>query len=123
MKGRLSLALAVLAACVVAAGVTPSFASACDTNFWNLGCQFYSPSEGHTGTQFCCSRNEVVQATFDTYDTVLVIATTSGGTWKGSTTICYNCANDFLDLNSSDKAGCYNHHTGTMFVNCRHADG
>lgn len=117
----------LLASLVAAAGVSLSvgtgIASACDTNWWNLGCQFYSPAEGHTGTEFCCSASECVYSTFDTTNFLRIkyILTTAGGSWLNSvatgyaTTFCFTAQNP-----GSDKVGCYNHNSGTLWVNCRH---
>jgi hypothetical protein len=115
-------ATAVLCSIAALAGVRAEPAlAACDTNYWNLGCQFYSPQEGHTGYQFGPGGGEAVYASWDTFQTFLAIATTSGGTWQGSATV-YNSPNGFRFTVITDKYGCYNHHTGTMFMNCRHYD-
>lgn len=87
----------------------------------NIGCQFYSPREGHSAYQFGPYVSEWVNSTFDTYSTVLVMSTTAGGSWTESSTITYN--QNYIFFQASDKVGCYNHHTGTMYVNCRHYDG
>lgn len=108
----------LLAAAALSAGASPSKALACG---WNLGCQTYAPSTGSTGTDLCCSVNEAVQSTFNTYDTVLAIKTRAGGGWFGSQLLYYNTIwYTAVDNAGSDKVGCYNHHTGSMFVNCKH---
>jgi hypothetical protein len=119
MKLRLALAAAGVAAAVAAAaGIAVPAAQACG---WNLGCQTYSPGSGNTGTDLCCSVNEAVNSTFNTYETVLAIRTRAGGGWFGSTLLYYDWTwYTTVDNANSDKVGCYNHHTGSMFVNCRH---
>lgn len=120
VRGALALVAAVgVMAAVAGAHATPAYA--CDTSYWNIGCQYYSPSEGHTAYQFGPGGGETVWASWDTFDTFLAIATTAGGTWQGSATV-YNPPNGFRFTIIVDKYGCYNHHTGTMWVNCRHYD-
>jgi hypothetical protein len=114
-------AAAVLCSTAAIAGVQAAPAFACDTNYWNIGCQFYSSHEGHTANQFGPGGGEAVYASWDTYDSFLAIATTSGGSWQGTATV-YNSPNGFRFTVITDKYGCYNHHTGTMYVNCRHYD-
>jgi hypothetical protein len=124
MKLRLVLFLTAAAlAATVAGSVGASTALACNTSYWNLGCQFYSPHEGHTGTDLCCSADEAVNSTFDTFDTVEAIMTTAGGSWEDKVLLYYDDTWYTVVYHAgSDKVGCYNHHTGTMFVNCRHFD-
>jgi hypothetical protein len=97
-------------------GSAPAFA--CDTGYWNIGCQSYSPTEGHSAYQFGPDSSEWTYSTFTTYDTVLMISTTAGGSWTSSGTTTYGVP--FYFMSASDKVGCYNHHTGSMWVNCRH---
>lgn len=124
MKLRLVLFLTAAAlAATVAGSVGAGAALACDTSYWNLGCHFYSPQEGYTGTDFCCSADEAVHSTFDTYTTVKAIMTTAGGTWEDTFILPYNETwYTTVHHAGSDKVGCQNQHTGTMFVNCRHFD-
>lgn len=119
MRLRLAIVVLVLmAVTAVVVGIATPSAAACG---WNLGCQTYSPGEGRTGTDLCCSVNEAINSTFDTHDTVLAIKTRSGGSWFGSQLLYYNSTwYTTVDSAGSDKVGCYNHHTGSMFVNCRH---
>jgi hypothetical protein len=118
MKLRVALSLAAIALAAAVAGIATPMAFGCS---WNLGCQTYSPSTGATGTDLCCSVNEAVHSTFNTYDTVLAIKTRAGGSWFGSTLLYYDWSwYTTVDNANSDKVGCYNHHTGSMFVNCRH---
>jgi hypothetical protein len=119
MRFRLVILLAAIVGALAASAlVGVGVAQACDANFWNIGCQFYSPSEGHSASEFCCSTSEGVYSTFDTYSTVLAITTTSGGSWVDSYPICYGCSIEWYP--ASSKVGCYNNHSGTMYVNCRH---
>lgn len=117
MKLRLTLFVVVLATVAVATSIAVPAAGACG---WNLGCQTYSPGAGSTGTDLCCSVNEAVNSTFNTYDTVQAIKTRAGGSWFGSTLLYYDWTwYTTVDNAGSDKVGCHNHHTGSMFVNCR----
>jgi hypothetical protein len=108
--------LAGLAASLVVASTPRGAAAACS---WNIGCEFYSPQEGHTAFQFTQYPDEIVGASWDTYASFLAIATTSAGTWKDQATV-YNSPNSYRFFIFTDKYGCYNHHTGTMWVNCKH---
>lgn len=118
---RAALALVAVASVMTAVGARATPAYACDTSYWNIGCQYYSPSEGHTAYQFPPGGGEAVYASWDTFDTFLAIATTAGGTWQDTATV-YNAPNGFRFTIITDKYGCYNHHTGIMFVNCSHYD-
>jgi hypothetical protein len=122
MRERTVVLLASLvAAAAVSLSVGTGTASACDTGWWNIGCEYYSPAEGHTKTEFCCSASECVNATFDTFLRVKYILTTAGGSWLDSVATGYNSTFCFQTQNpGSDKVGCYNHNGGTMWVNCRH---
>lgn len=121
MRLRLAAFIASAVAATVAAGAAAPAAHACNTSYWNLGCATYSPSTGRTGTDLCCSVNEAVNSTFNTYETVLAIKTTAGGSWLGSALLYYDWTwYTTVASANSDKVGCYNHHTGPMFVNCRH---
>jgi hypothetical protein len=125
MRKRIVVLLAsLIAAAGVSLSVGTSVASAaCDTNWWNLGCQFYSPAEGHTGTEFCCSASESVYSTFDTTNFLRIkyILTTAGGSWLNSVATGNGSTFTFTAQNpGSDKVGCYNHNSGTLWVNCRH---
>jgi hypothetical protein len=111
------LFLAALVSALVFAAISPADAYACDTTWWNIGCQFYSPHTGHSAAEFA-GFGEDIYATFDTYSTVLAIRITSGGSWLDSATMPYGARTYFYP--GYDKVGCYNHHTGTMWVNCRH---
>jgi hypothetical protein len=114
---RTLLFMAILVSGLALAAFSADSAYACDTSFWNIGCQFYSPHEGHSAAEFA-GFGEDIYATFDTYSTVLAIRTTTGGSWIDSATMPYGAKAYFYP--GYDKVGCYNHHTGTMFVNCRH---
>jgi hypothetical protein len=111
--------LAAVVALVALVGARAAPANACA---WNIGCQFYSSHEGHTAFQFTGSPGESVHASWDSYSSFLAIATTSEGTWQDQATV-YNSPNGYRFFIFTDKYGCYNHHTGTMWVNCEHIDG
>jgi hypothetical protein len=125
MRSRLLLLVATLAAvAATSASIGTQSALACDTSFWNISSEYYTPTEGHTCTAFCCSIHERVNSTFDPYDTVLVILTTAGGSWISSNTMGYNGTTYlYAEHTQGEKVGCYNHHTGTQWVNCRHLEG
>ncbi|HEX6700599.1 MAG TPA: hypothetical protein VF101_07695 [Gaiellaceae bacterium] len=108
--------IASIVTSLAAASVPRSASAACA---WNIGCEFHSPQEGHTALQFTQYPDEIVEASWDTYSSFLAIATTSGGTWKDQATV-YNSPNNYRFFIFTDKYGCYNHHTGTMWVNCKH---
>jgi hypothetical protein len=114
---RTLLFTATLVSGLVLAAFSAQGAYACDTNWWNISCKFYAPHEGHSAAEFV-GFGEDIYATFDTYSTLLAIRTTSGGSWIQSATMPSGAKAYFYP--GYDKVGCYNHHTGTMWVNCRH---
>jgi hypothetical protein len=115
---RLSL-LFVVAACASTSFVGARATAAWASCSWNIGCEFYSPQEGHTAFQFTKYPDEIVYASWDTYSSFLAIATTAAGSWRDQATV-YNSPNGYRFFIFTDKYGCYNHHTGTMWVNCEH---
>lgn len=122
MSRRTVLLLVMLVAATAATTTVGAGAAlACDTSYWNLGCQYYSPGERHTATDFCCSEDEAIHSTFSTYETIQAIVTTSGGTIRYDQLLYYDTTwYTWVVSAGSDKVGCRNHHTGTMFANCRH---
>ena len=112
--GVLFVVVACAASSLVGANASPAWACS-----WNIGCQYYSPQEGHTAFQFTKYPDEVVYASWDTYSSFLAIATTSSGAWRDQSTV-YNSPNGYRFFIFTDKYGCYNHHTGTMWINCEH---
>jgi hypothetical protein len=123
MQRRLLLFLAVAASLLVATAFGAGSARACDTSYWTVGCQFYSPSEGHTATKVCCSTFQSAYSTFDTFTTIKLILTTAGGRWLAADIVGNGGVDHFSSPNNDDKVGCFNHHTGTMWVNCRRYAG
>lgn len=129
--GTRAYVLATLVAAVFAAGVAgfaPPRAAACDTSYWTVGCQYYSPSEGHTVTAVCCGSLQTTYSTCDTFTTDRHIWTTAGGSWYSANTLTCSPASSaqwdhWQVMTTTDKLGCYNHHTGTMFINCREYSG
>jgi hypothetical protein len=126
MSVRIALfATALAAAAAVAIGPGASTAQACGS-FWNIpvsnACQFYDPGEGHSEYLFTYSGFEETYETFSVYSDILEFVTTAGGSWTYSATNCSGCWATwwFPAGDSSRKIGCYNHHPGTMFVNCHH---
>lgn len=116
----------VALACVAAlSGAVAGNALACDTNYWNIpsgvGCKFYSSGQGHSEYEFGDPDDESLFASWDTYSSVKFFATTAGGSWTGSVVVI-GSPNGYRFTHSFDKVGCHNHHTGTMWVNCRHYD-
>jgi hypothetical protein len=119
MRRLLVFAALVASAIVTSASIGVSSALACDTSYWTVGCQFYSPSEGHTITQFggCCQMS--IYTTFDTYSTDKAIETTAGGSWISADVMYYGWTDHVYAYDGDDKLGCYNQNSGTMYVNCR----
>ena len=129
MKRRI-LTLLVLTSVVFAVAsllgvgkVGVSNAYACDTSYWNISCRNYDPHTGAKATVFMPSIWDTVYSTFNNYDTVRVILTTSGGSWLDSADIDYGWAYTFVQTSSTNKVGCQNNHDGTQYINCRHYDG
>lgn len=125
MRVRLALFLVVLAAGTAAAvGPAASTAFACGS-YWNIpvgnACQYYTPSEAHAETTF----GGLLETTLATHELSHLqhYMTTAGGTWIGSETVPYNSPLRWEQQANSDKVGCRNHHTVTVFVNCHHHDG
>jgi hypothetical protein len=123
MLRRWTLLLAVLFAAATAAGAGAETASACDTSYWTVGCHYYSPQTGDTRTQLGGSVFNTTHATFSPYDTTRHIWTTAGGKWLGANTVVNGGWVHWGTQHSDDKLGCFNHHTGTQWVNCREYQG
>jgi hypothetical protein len=128
MRRWLSLAIAVAAALTVGVTFGVSSALACDTNYWNVSCSTYAAHTGVTKTQFGTDLKQTVYTTWDTYNSVEGLETTADGTWRFADLLGPSgppgSAYDYMyTYATTDKVGCYNHHTGSMFVNCRHYDG
>jgi len=113
-------ATALAGATIVALGLGVASAYACNTNYWNVSCQYYAPQEGHTKAQFLGSYGEAVNTTFTVYSTILAISVTNGGSWYGSQSI--NSGGTVYFYPAADKVGCFNNNGGTTWVNCRHFD-
>ena len=122
MRGPLTLLFAV-AALGVAGGLAAPAARACDTSYWTVGCQFYSPSEGHTRTQLGLSGFNSTHFTFDTFANSRMIWTTASGTWRGSELLPSNTWAHWHTGATNDKFGCFNPNGGTEWVNCREYQG
>lgn len=125
MRLRLSILLVVLGAgATISLGPATSAAFACGS-YWNIpvgnACQYYTPSEAHAESTFG-GLQETSLATHE-LDALQHYLTQANGSWIGAQTVPYNTpafwSEDFL----SDKVGCRNHHTVTVFVNCHHHDG
>jgi hypothetical protein len=123
MFWRCLLLVAAVFAVVTAVGVNADTAAACDTSYWTVGCHYYSPQTGDTRTQLGLSAFNTTHATFSTYDTTRHIWTTAGGTWLGANTVVYGGWVHWGTQHGDDKLGCFNHHTGTQWVNCREYQG
>jgi hypothetical protein len=80
-------------------------------------------AKGTAARQFYDYADEQVDTTFSPFNSTLVFLSTAGATWEASTTTCYNCEVNFINIpHSTDKVGCYNHHTADQWVNCKHYD-
>ena len=115
--------VAVIVAVVVVESVAAPVAAACDTSYWTVGCQFYSPKEGHTRTQPSPSGFQTTHYTFDTFTYSKMIWTTAGGTWSGADLLPTNTWDQWHTPNTNDKFGCFNPNGGTEWVNCREYEG
>jgi hypothetical protein len=122
LKSLLFFALALLASAAAFAGFGVKPAFACGT-YWTVGCQYYSYQEGHVIPNQGGDSYEYVYTTFSPSNlAVKAIWTTNGGSWLGSQDLLYGYAVYFSPEISSDKNGCFNDHTQTMWINCRAAD-
>jgi hypothetical protein len=115
--------VAVVAAVVAVESAAAPVAAACDTSYWTVGCQFYSPQEGHTRTQPSASGFQTTHYTFDTFTYSKMIWTTAGGTWSGADLLPSNTWDHWHTPNTNDKFGCFNPNGGTEWVNCREYEG
>jgi hypothetical protein len=121
---RLATVVSFAALLAVISGFSASLASAtCDTNYWTVGCQFYSQNEGHTRTQLGASGFNTTHYTFDTNTNSKMIWTTAGGTWSGADLLPSGTWDHWHTGNSDDKFGCYNPNAATEWVNCREYQG
>lgn len=123
MRRLLVLSLVIAAAATAAGALGAPSALACDTSYWTVGCQYYSPSTGHTKTQDCCGTQFTIYSTFDTYPTLKYIETTSGGSWVEADVESSGTWDHLYSYTTTNKLGCYNQNAGTMWVNCREYAG
>lgn len=123
MKVRIALFLvAATAVLAVISGPRADVAVACD-GMWNIPisnpCQFYTPGEGHSEYQHGPTIGETTYAAWSVYNHMLFFESTAGGSWTNSVVV-EGSPNGFAWSSGGDKYGCYNHNTGTKFVNCHH---
>jgi hypothetical protein len=126
MKVRIALLLiAAAGALAVVAGPRTDAALACDLSYWNIpvgnGCQWYTPGEGHSVYQFGPGIGETNWASWSVYNHMMFFTSTAGGSWTNSVVV-ETSPNGFRWADASDKNGCYNHNSGTKWVNCHHHD-
>ena len=124
MKLRIALFCAVVGCALgVIAGPRAEVALACDQTFWNIPvgdpCQFYTPNEGHS--ELSGAGAETVYASWSVYNHMMMFSSFLNGSWSQSAVV-ENSPNAFRFVPDDDKVGCFNHNTGTKFVNCRHYD-
>ena len=118
--GRVRLALAMA---VFAFAALPASAYACDTNWWNVSCQWYSYQEGHTQPQFAPYDEELVHATWSGASQIWAIHIRPAGNWVNSVVLQPGIDAHFVyNIQASDKMGCFNNYTGQVWINCRHYD-
>ena len=123
MLRRWLLVLAAFSVGGTAVGIGADAAAACDTSYWTVGCRYYSPQTGDTRTQLGLSAFNTTHAIFSPYDTTRHIWTSAGGMWLGANTVVNGGWVHWGTQHSDDKLGCFNHHTGTQWVNCREYQG
>ena len=125
-KRMAAAAVGLVISAAVWAGPGAGVATACDLTYWNIpggnGCQYYTSGEANTVDAYDFYLNELMRSTWDTYDSIHFISTTSGGSWTQTYT-CVRAGRDCTIIWDPDvKVGCHNHHTGTMWVNCHHQE-
>ena len=124
MRKPLILA-AVVAGLSLAALMGPASALACDTSYWNVGCQYYSVGESHTAYPGATPHNITVRVSADPAKWVpgktKHIVTTAAGSWVQTN---YAISADdtwltYVSFNNS-RGGCLNASStnGTIWINC-----
>jgi len=116
------LAALAIACTAVAALATARPAYACGA-YWTVGCQYYGFHEGHSVTNQNGNSHEDVYTTFSPSNVSITgVHTTAGGSWVDSQAMLYGDTVIFFGEAATDKNGCFNPNSQTVFVNCRAAD-
>jgi hypothetical protein len=115
---------AIILVIVLTAMAGAGAAYACDTNFWNVSCEWYSYQEGHTKPQFAPYNGEDVYSTWDGASQIYAIHLRQGGAWVNSIIMThdFNLVRFVVNIQSTDKMGCFNNYTADVWINCRHYD-
>jgi hypothetical protein len=123
---RKLLALAGIAGGLsLAALISPAAAVACDTSYWNVGCQYYAVGESHSAYPGATPHNITVRGSADPAQWVSgktrEFVSTASGSWVKSS---YALSADDTWLTyvsfSNSRGGCVNtlSTNGTIWINC-----
>lgn len=109
----------------LAALIVPAAALACDTSFWNVGCQYYSVGESHSAYPGATPHNITIRLSAESAKWVpgktREFVSTSSGSWVQTN---YTLAADDTWLTyvgfSNSRGGCVNStsENGTIWINC-----
>jgi hypothetical protein len=125
MMQKLGAFLAVIAGSGALALAAPGSALACDTSYWNAGCQLYSVGESHSAypgatPHFISVRMSADPAKWVSGKTKQIL-TTGGGSWVRTTfALGYDDTwITYVDFSNS-RGGCYNFGAtnGSIWINC-----
>jgi hypothetical protein len=105
--------------------VSPAALAACDTSYWNVGCQYYAVGESHSAYPGATPHSITIRLSAEPAKWVpgktKHIVTTAGGSWVQTN---YTVAADDTWLTyvnfSNSRGGCFNATStnGTIWINC-----
>src|SRR5205807_6318528 len=91
--------------------------------YCNVCYKYYGFHEGHSVTNQNGNSHEDVYTTFSPSNVSITgVHTTAGGSWVDSQAMLYGDTVIFFGEAATDKNGCFNPNSQTVFVNCRAAD-
>jgi hypothetical protein len=122
---KLLLVSALVVSSSAVAVIAPASALACDTSYWNVGCQYYSVGESHSAYPGTTPHNITIRASADPAKWVAgktrQFVSTAVGSWVQTN---YAVAPDDSWLTyvsfSNSRGGCVNSlsFNGTIWINC-----
>lgn len=122
---NLSRVTLVVAAAVIAGLVGAPRAFACNTDYWNVGCQNYSVGESHSAYPGATPGNIYVRVSADAnawfYGKTKGFVSNAQGSWIWSEYAIYPDTTFNLVINfSNSRGGCVNSSStgGTIWINC-----
>jgi hypothetical protein len=109
----------------VAAAIAPASALACDTSYWNVGCQYYAVGESHSAYPGATPHNVTVRVSADpakwTAGKTRQFISTASGSWVQTNYAGYSDDTWLTYVSfSNSRGGCANSLSinGTIWINC-----